>query len=151
LIGEYCKIFKASDRNCPVEVIPPRTERQDDDFLLDELNGTQSNESADSCEMPSQQGSAISSISNISCSENLVDIPTLTMDRLDISTPSFVIDKSERCFDDRSFIKEKEPLGQIHNNPDNRKKKKLKIPEKYETIVEDLRCDRSDCIDLTNA
>jgi hypothetical protein len=125
-----------------VEVIPPRTERQDDDFLLDELNGTQSNESADSCEMPSQQGSAISSISNI---------PTLTMDRLDISTPSFVIDKSERCFDDRSFIKEKEPLGQIHNNPDNRKKKKLKIPEKYETIVEDLRCDRSDCIDLTNA
>jgi hypothetical protein len=80
-----------------------------------------------------------------------VEIPTLTMDRLDISTPCFVVDKSERCLDDRSFIKEKEPLVNLHNNLDNRKKKKLKIPEKYEVIVEDLRCDRYDCIDLTNA
>jgi hypothetical protein len=107
MIGEYCKIFKTSDRNRPVEVIPPRTERQDDDFLLDELNRIHNNENINNAETPSQHDSAISSISNVSCSENLAEIPTLSMDRLDISTPSFLVDKSERCFDDRSFIKEK--------------------------------------------
>jgi len=53
------------------------------------------------------------------------------MEKLEISTPSFLAEKSERTvIDDRSFIKE--PLGHLHSNPDvNRRKKKLKVPEKY--------------------
>lgn len=75
----------------------------------------------------------------------------LQMERLEISTPSFIVEKSERTVvGDRSFVKE--PLGHLPSNLDvNRRKKKLKIPEKYEAIVEDLRCDRAECIDLTNA
>lgn len=87
-------------------------------------------------------------------SENVLEMPVLLMDRLDMSTPSW-IEKSERC-NDKQFIKEKEqerclqPLYQPVNN-EQKRKKKLKIPEKYESIVEDLRCDKTDCIDLTNA
>lgn len=87
---------------------------------------------------------------------NALEIPALSIDKLDFSTPSWN-EKSERC-NEKSFIKEKEqlqiqhpqPLSQVTNN-DQKKKKKLKIPEKYEAIVEDLRCDRTDCVDLTNA
>lgn len=43
----------------------------------------------------------------------------------------------------------KEPLGV--SNLDNRKKRKLKIPEKYEAVFDDLKADRMECIDFTNA
>lgn len=48
MIVDYCKIYKTSDRNKPVFVEPPKTDRQDDDFLLDELNRIHSVESAKS-------------------------------------------------------------------------------------------------------
>jgi hypothetical protein len=65
MIGEYCKIFKTSDRNHSVEIISPPTERPDDDFLLDELSRIHGNDNASNVEMTSQQGSVVSSIINI--------------------------------------------------------------------------------------
>ena len=43
----------------------------------------------------------------------------------------------------------RDPLGV--SNFENRKKKKIRIPEKYENVFEDLKNDRTDCIDFTNA
>lgn len=35
--------------------------------------------------------------------------------------------------------------------PQNKKIKKIKVPQKYECILQDLMSDRADCIDFTNA
>jgi hypothetical protein len=35
--------------------------------------------------------------------------------------------------------------------PQSKKVKKLKVPPKYESVLQDLMSDRTDCIDFTNA
>jgi hypothetical protein len=93
--------------------------------LLDELNRIHSSESINSAELtPVSIGLQSASDKN----SNVMEIPTLPMERLEINTPSFLMEKSERTVvEDRSFIKE--PLGHLHTNPDvNRRKKKLKVP-----------------------
>lgn len=67
MIGDYCRVFKTSDRNRLQTTEPPKTERQDDDFLLDELHRIQSTESVCSGEMTPV--GAITSLSVHSTSE----------------------------------------------------------------------------------
>lgn len=75
-----------------------------------------------------------------------MDIPELAIQKLGVNVHSF-IEKSERKIMDRSMIKE--PLGV--SNLDNKKKKKIKIPEKYQIVFDDLKNNRVDCLDFTNA
>jgi len=96
--------------------------------LLDELNRIHSSESINSAELTPVGTSSIGLQSASDKNSNVMEIPTLPMERLEINTPSFLMEKSERTVvEDRSFIKE--PLGHLHTNPDvNRRKKKLKVP-----------------------
>ena len=48
MISNYCKISRISDHSKMMTMEPPKTDRQDDDFLLDELNRLDTTEPASS-------------------------------------------------------------------------------------------------------